>query len=309
MGPFSKKKPDRQDDGVIVLRSSGKNVCGGTDAVLDTRAPRTIESDQMTLFDVTSVLPMGREDGGRKREYVSAFAAPTGEGTFLFLEQGAPFPGRGERTQSWALVRQDIFPELTALVRRCDLARDNGSHSKTHGLPENFGGSICIHYADGERISVSNNQTPVLTAEEGEKIAETFAAALQGERVPLPPPGTLREIRFSQRGQDGSFTDAVLTLHEDGTGMVNRARRFDGPTVYEHQTVLDGAAVAEIMKIIDAYGVIAWQGLPDDGFPRREEQTMSFVFDGGATRTVAGGRRLPDRLRDGFFKLELAITR
>lgn len=67
-----------------------------------------------------------------------------------------------------------------------NLAKDNGFHSETHGLPENFAGSVSIEYASGEKISFSNNQQPILSPNTGLCIKELFSEAMKGEKVSLP---------------------------------------------------------------------------------------------------------------------------
>ena len=212
-------------------------MCGGTDATQDTKAPKTISSEEMILFDATSALNKGQvSPDNRNREslgYVSAFAASAGEGCFLFLETGECFNRLSEKTASWALVKEDIFPSLVKLVKECILAKDNGFHSETHGLPENFGGSVSIEYASGEKISFSNNQQPILSPNTGLCIKELFSEAMKGEIVSLPDVSDLCEIRFSENRKNGGFTEATLTLKPDVTGENAKKSKYDGPEVYK----------------------------------------------------------------------------
>ena len=47
--PFKKKK-DGGTDTVVVLKRTGRNMCGGTDATQDTRAPKEILSEDMRPY-------------------------------------------------------------------------------------------------------------------------------------------------------------------------------------------------------------------------------------------------------------------
>lgn len=293
-------EPEDQPE-IIIVRETEPDVTGGTDTTLDPSMPSEIVSTQMTLFDVTSVLPDGADGIG----FVSAFAAPAGKGSFLFLETG---DDRGERSQTWALVPEDVFPALSALTAACDLAANNGYHSETHGLPENFGGIIRILYASGEMIYVSDNQSPVLTAEAGEQIAAFFAGRMGGERVPLPDPVTLRAIRFEETRDDGGFTRAVLTISEDGSGQVEKQSSYSDPTVYETSSEMDAATVAAIRERINASGILAWAGLPDNGIRFSWDKQMTFVFADATEITVQEDRLLPDQIHGGFFDIELEIV-
>ena len=168
-------------------REEPVEMCGGTTSSYDKKAPKRIKSGEMIFFSATSALGYGdaAPDGREPIAYVSAFAAPAAEGTFLYLSTGDSFRRRDGKSETWALVREDVFSSLVALVREHDLAKNNGYHSTTHGLPENFGGDVDIRYASGERISFSNNQTPVLSLRCGEAIADLFGKAMSGERIAL----------------------------------------------------------------------------------------------------------------------------
>ena len=282
--------------------------CGGTRETIDTRAPKQIASEDMTLFDVTSALPWPAElrDGEEPLQFVSAFAAPAGEGTFLFLEHGSRHGGTLH--QAWALVRGDVFPALVRLTRERDLAKENGHHSHTAGLPEDFGGSIRIRYADGEKIGVSDNQSPILSEETGRQIAALFEQAMHGEKLPLPDPAELTQIRFCEEREDGGFTRAVLTVHPDGTGTNAKAQRFDGPKIYEGEKPVDAQTVSDVREGMARSGILAWAGLPDSGFPQLSKKTLTFRFADGEEVVVPEGRLLPDQLSRGFFDIELELA-
>ena len=305
---FDKKKKPETEDGVIVVRKPEPNACGGTTETRDTRAPKTIVSEEMILFDVTSALPVSAKRGEESLGYLSAFAAPCGEGTFLLLETGEGFRRRAEKTLSWALVRENVFPALVRLTKELDLAADNGRHLSTAGLPENFGGSVMIRYASGETVSFSDNQRPILSAGAGERIAALFAGAMEGERIPLPDPDALREIRFSEERKNGGYTRASLTLNADGTGVNRKTSRYDGPQVYESEKPVDAGTVAMIRKTVGETGLFAWPGLPVSDYKPYSEKTLTFVLEGGEEIAVPGDRLLPDQIRDGFFRIELELA-
>ena len=73
-------------DGIKILRQSKPPAYGGTDATLDTKAPKEIISNDMILFNVVSALPY-RAHEEQEIGFVSAYAANTCGGTFLFLEK------------------------------------------------------------------------------------------------------------------------------------------------------------------------------------------------------------------------------
>lgn len=306
---FRKKKNMEKDDGIVVLSRPEPYAGGGTTATQDTRAPKVILSGEMTYFSVFSALPYSQYDGkGRPPlHFVSACAAPASEGTLLYLET-CDILRRRARDAAWAYVKENPFPALVQLAREEELAKDNGFHSTTHGLPENFGGEIHIRYAGGETISVSNNQTPILSRRAGERIAALFAEAMRGERVPLPELSTLREIRFAEERPSGAFTRAVLALQADGTAVNRKEQRFDDPTVYRSEKKADAETVTAIRAAIERCALLAWPGLPKRACPIDEKKTLTFVFADGRQIVVDHASEAPDALRGGFFDVELEMT-
>lgn len=275
-------------------------ICGGTDSSVDKNAPKEIKSGEMTFFNVASAL----DSNGARFGFISAFAAPAGSGTFLFLETGR----RGDSAVSWALVKSDVFTPLAALVQEYGLAKQSGVHSTTHGLPENFGGSVDICYKSGEKISFSDNQTPIISPKFASGVADVMTKAMAGERVPLPDTKTLRSIEFKENRADGRFTKATLTLDKNGTGTNEKSARYSDPKVYESSKPVDAETIAAIKKNIEDTGILAWENLPKSEFSFDENKTLTFIFDGGEKITVVGDRRLPDGIKNGFFAIELEMT-
>ena len=302
MSPILYNRDNQDTSSIVVLRQTKPGICGGTDATLDTAAPKTIISQEMTLFSATSAL-----GGSQALGYVSAFAVGAGEGTFLFLETGESFRYRDEKQRAIGVVKENPFPALVRLVRDCHLARDNGFHSVTHGLGENFGGEIDVWYDSGETISVSNNQSPVLTDETGEKIAALFRGLLQGPAIRQPDPAKLQTIRFREDHPNGSFTTVDMTLTPDGASLRRHDRSPDGRDT-DTTGALTPAEVSAIGGVMEKCALLAWAHLPDDGFPHRERRTLTFTFADGREITVPDNRLLPWQLRGGFFDVQLPLT-
>ena len=315
---FERKKktaPDSgmENDGIVVIRERDPQTCGGTSTTLDTKAPKEIFSGEMILFDVTSALHVPTEKmhmgSGEKEDigYISAFAVHAGEGSFLFLETGNGFRKRDRRKQNSALVKGNVFPALCRLVKECRLAERNGYQSHTYGLPENFGGTVNIRYESGERISCSNNQSPVLSHDAGVRIAEYFEKAMKGRRQELPGVDDLLSIRFSEDRTGGGYTKAELTLNPYGTGTNRKESRFD-VTVYESTSDMDSRTVAKIKEEIRKSNIFAWEKLPESEHRSGSNEEMVFVFRDGREIRVRKDRVLPDQISRGFFNIQLEMT-
>ena len=148
---FGRKKdedPDTvTDDDIIVVHKPPPNACGGTYATQRKSAPTEIESEDMVSFfaecsfRVCSFSDEISED--ERITFISASAEKAAKGTLLVLDKSIGYGSERSRPQC-VLIKEDIFPRLVQLVREQQLAKGNGYHSNTAGLPENFGGSVNI---------------------------------------------------------------------------------------------------------------------------------------------------------------------
>ncbi len=298
-------------DGIKILKQVPEGACGGTNATLDTNAPKTILSDEVLVFHATSMLPFpgpAARSAEDRIGYISAFAAPADAGWFLYLETSDGRDYHSERSAGWALVKADPSRSLATLAKDCRLAEQNGYHSRTNGLPKDFGGSVDIRFAGGEEISFSDNQSPVLPRDAGLSIVSLFRRIMSGERVRLPGVADLREIRFQEdRGEDG-FTSVTLTLLPDGTGQNRKTSRYGLSEIFENCTNVDAETISHIRTGIDRCGILGWAGLPKSGFRPLHDKKLVFVFDNGNEISVPDGLSLPWELSGGFFSIELEIT-
>lgn len=272
-------------------------VCGGTDKSIDADAPKEIISDEIVQFSFSGVM---------ENIFLTAFAVPAGEGSFVFLEKNG-FDSREKPERRWALVRERVFPALAALTKELNLAAYNGYRSFTHGLPRNFGGTVSIKYASGENIYFSNNQSRVFSVEQGRRVVEFFEKALRLEPMPLRKAEDIASIRYRKDGKNGAFTNAELTIQPDGSGINRKKTRFDDPTVYDSEKQVSAETVAAILRGIDASALLAW-GLLPQGYSFGDRKTLTFTFRDGEAVTVPNARLVPESMNDAFFKVELELV-
>ncbi len=300
---FGFKKKD-EDNGIIILNKTRPNECGGTDATLDTKAPTQILSNEMILFNVTSKLGFIINEPMNRFDFISAFAIPAKSGTFLFLEI------RGnESFQKWALVKNDIFAELAALVNSHEIAKNNGLCAKTHGLPDNFGGTIDITYASGEKIYISDNRAPIIGIETANEILKIFTSAMNNECVSLPDISTLKQIRFYEYTKEDDYSEAVLTILDDGTGINKKRAQYEDAQIFESESQVDKETIDAIKKNISNCGMLAWENIP---VLRKKSfgssKTETFIFDGDIAIEITEHIDLPYQISRGFFNIELELT-
>ena len=131
---------------------------------------------------------------------------------------------------------------------------------------------------------------------------------MKGEAVKLPDISTLLSVRFDEKRKDGGFTKAELTLGADGAGTVRKSCRYSGPDTYETVKEVGAETVSAVKDIISSSGLLAWAGLPGTDPVTDTERSLTFSFRGGTEITVPDGRRVPDRIRRGFFDTELEIS-
>ena len=298
----------KKNKNVVVLKKTKPGACGGTDATQDTSAPKKIESTEMIYFSAETALTTvvrQPEDRG-KLVYINAYAAPCGEGTFMYIDKRDRRTFREGGARRWAYVKKDVFPDLVGIVNEYGLANENGFHSRTHGLPENFGGSIDIRYKSGETISVSDNQSPVMRTEAVDRIAQYFDTAMSGENIPLPSVDSVVEIRYGETRKNGGYKKAALTLDGD-KGTVRKECRYDSPDIFKSEKELGAEAIKKIKDTIEKNGVFAWARLPKREYGFSNDEKLTFVFEDGGEITVYKYTDLPYDLSGAFFDISFQL--
>ena len=294
------------DDGIIILKKTEPYMCGGTDATLDTNAPHEIVSDEILYFFAGSAIGVSIGNEPTAFQKFNAYAARCDAGTLLYLEVSQGWHSAPETSR--AVVKDDVMPALAGVVKECDFAKSNGYHSTTHGLPENFGGSVNILYASGEKISFSDNQSPIIAYNSAQKIVNFIKDAMAKEPAALPDADDICELRFSET-RDGGYTRAALEILPDGSAINKKESLYEGsPTVYKSEKEVDADTVALIKDAARRCGMFAWSGLPENGFKLFEPKSLTFVFKDGREITVYNDRELPMALGNGFFTIELEVT-
>ena len=302
--PFKKNK----DKDIVVISKPDPLACGGTDATLDKSAPKEIKSNDMVFFSVSSKLNTWGENGDDAEliDSISAFAVKATQGSFLLFESSDYY--RKNQKFFCTLIKDDIFPSLDKAVKEHDLAKQNGFHSKTHGLPENFGGDVLIKYASGEEIDFSDNQTPVIPYKAGLDFAEIFGKYVKSETVPLPSFADLKKIVYYEKRERG-FTESVLEISSDGSAINHKSAQYDGGEIFKSEVTLDKDIIEKIKNNVESGCMFAWAYLPKSDFNADSDKTLTFVFADGGKTAVDNKRKIPIKLRDSFFGIQLEMTK
>ncbi len=282
-------------------------ICGGTTRNVDSSAPKTINSRKMTFFTAESSFETLAVDRSTLGEYggldfISGYAARLRGGSFLTLD--ARFSG-GERGLEWAYISGDVFPTLDALAREYELAKNNGYHSFTHGLPMNFGGSLSARYESGEEISFSDNQTPIFQIELAIKLFKLFKDAMKGERAAFPEVGELCAVRFYEELGDG-YTRFELEKRGEELNL-KKVYKFDDPRVSEYNEKASPEKLDRISAIVRDSAIILWDDFPKRSFGMVIKKSLTFAFSDGSEITIQDDRLLPAPLSGAFYKIETEL--
>ena len=298
-------KPRRFTDNIMVIQSAG-NMCGGTDETLNTAAPKEIESGEMFLFSVNTSLNTLVVEGVKNRiMYINTYAVICDRGVFVYYEKDENGIGK---TRDIAILKDDIFPGLIQLAKECGFAKRNGRSHYTHGLPENFGGTVDIRYESGEKIHFSDNQSPLFGYETVLKLASFFEEALKGERAQLPKAKDITSVYF-ERERSESFCRALLTINEDGTGINKKTSKYKEYPVNESEKAVDAECIGTIRKNIDDNLMTGWTGvLKREYSVLTGRADITFTFRDGSVITVSDGLELPYNVGGAFFNIELELT-
>ena len=230
----------------------GPAICGGTDHSHDENAPAEIHSTDLLLFKI-------RTGNGLSTHFLSevqanVYAAKTELGIFTYSFEPEP---------RYALLDAncDFLSRLDTLTKEQCLIQDNGQHSFTHGLPDDFGGAVDIRYASGEYISKSCNQSSVISIPADKAVRELFSLAFtEYPRVSLPDTS---EIKAVEHREDSEFRHALLRLESTGDGakIYGEAKYSTSDTVHQHEKELSASAFDRIREDAAKYCVFGLVGL------------------------------------------------
>lgn len=205
----------------------GPAICGGTDHSHDENAPAEIHSTDLLLFKI-------RTGNGLSTHFLSevqanVYAAKTELGIFTYSFEPEP---------RYALLDAncDFLSRLDTLTKEQCLIQDNGQHSFTHGLPDDFGGAVDVRYASGEYISKSCNQSSVIS-------------------IPAD--------KAVEHREDSEFRHALLRLEATGDGakIYGEAKYSTSDTVHQHEKELSASAFDRIREDAAKYCVFGLVGL------------------------------------------------
>ena len=131
-------------------------LCGGTTEYTDPDAPKTITDTEIASFkfyaSMLSVLNDGSYPSLTEPRY--EFSAVR-EGNVVTVTRN------GETLQKDAV----FMVKLQDVIAKHDFAQYNGDYHDTAGLPDDFGATIDVKYASGEKIYAMNNQFMFLPPE------------------------------------------------------------------------------------------------------------------------------------------------
>ena len=139
----------------------------------DPGASRTIESKQITVFDCRfSTMDLAEEDtalGNHIFELSAKLENGAAEGSYKVLDEG---------TETAFRAGDSFLDALRELVDRYGIARFNGHSVEVMGLPGDYGVTLSVDYASGERIYVNDNEDCVLPYEFLEELHALFVSAI-----------------------------------------------------------------------------------------------------------------------------------
>ena len=222
-------------------------ICGGTRHSKDENAPTEIQSRDLIFFKAGT-------DGGRMGMHSKVYAAKATKGIYVVTAEEEP---------RFALLSSDcnFLSRLDELVREHDLIRDNGYHSRTAGLPADFGGSIDVRYASGEFISKSDNQSPIITRKADDAISEFFARAFEAyPRADLPDPSQIRKVTWREDGEDHH---RVITFEREGeiATLHSESKYATSDTIYRKEAQVPVKAFDRIVDDVTKFCLFGLEGV------------------------------------------------
>lgn len=267
-------------------------VCGGVTETIDSNAPHEISSSDISHFEVETSFSSAINQPGY--EYIYVYAEKT-EGGILsgvsFLTSESYWSGNNTRTTDTEFITcTDIMHDLDLAVKKYDFASDNGYSHYVAGLPENFGGSVNIKYSSGERISFSDNQTPVISDEAAEEIIKIILNAISKQRECVPTKYSAEDIVAVECKESRSEKDSYEIYRLEGTRLTSESRFGTDSDIYKHDNNVDPEIMEKVRNYAEVSKMLYWNVSKSDW---SYETVITFEMKDGSKIEVSSLMNVP----------------
>lgn len=265
---------------------------GGTRDRSDYNAPKTIKSEDMTYFKVSSSFIALSE----RPEYtrIFAYAAKCDAGVIASVSYSNDqnmFQQDGEKYSATALVPADVLKSLNKIVKDYDFAKNNGHSHYVNGLPDNFGGSVVINYASDEYICFDDNQSSIISPKAGEEIVNILKKFIEERSIRTLNANDIVAVTYHEdRGEDNY---ALYKL--EGTKLYAEDKFGSDKSFFKRDFTVPADAIDPIRKKADTYALLYWKGLPESELSIYDisKAEVIFTMKDGTEITVKEKMRSP----------------
>ena len=136
---------------------------------LDEDAPKTIDSDELKVFECEFFTDEEDEKCGKYILYAS-LDETNNEGSYTFIEKDSNL----KAITFCFETNEGFMKQVDRILKEGNALSLNGFHENTDGLPEGYGYDLEACYALGERISSSSNSENSLSREMTDKLISLF---------------------------------------------------------------------------------------------------------------------------------------
>lgn len=279
-------------------------MCGGSVENRVAGLSETIKSDEIVSLGISCNFSI--VIGEFKYRYVSLYAVRMKDDkTYIF------FTLDRNNESVYAITDFNILEKLQLLVREYNLSRNNGYSHYVNGLPDNFGGTININYASGERIYRSDNQSSVISPEATDKMAELFIEAASDRYCSANAvKGKLVDFDYNEYN---SATDSrsVYHLKKDGNEYIlyreNRYPKFS-ENVYTKEVRVGRQVIEKLEGAFKRQWLNGFERFVAETDPKAFESiVLTYVFDDGSRYTVNSDLKLPFYMSNLCFDIHMYL--
>ncbi len=203
---------DLESENVLIGRTKRKpndedvEIDGGVTERVDTKAPKHINSKTIIMFsaEMSTVADVEDEYCGYVYNLNAVLENGTVKGNYKSRDRfGYAFE------QSFS-ESAEFMNSLYLIVNEYEFSRYNGRNSFVAGLPDNYGFSVDISFASGERIYASDNQSNLIPRDAVIKLVDLF----ESRAVSI---SDWTEMEFSRNHPDWDACFSVQ-VKKDGIG-------------------------------------------------------------------------------------------
>ncbi|GEM_PF-5518873 len=236
-------------------------------------------------------------------EHIYGYAARVDSGFLTVLTVSDSNDRAGGSTLS-AVVSEKcgLFDDLYDISVKYHFEKNNGHSQFVNGIPAGFGGTLEIYFASGEKITVYDNRSSIISPNAGSEIVSVFKKHISESRIKTSDCGTVKTVTYMQ----SSSPDEYFTICLSGTRLTSEHKfGYEKNQIARIEKVVPDNVIETIRQTADRHLMLHWGGLREQDIfiPSLMNGKIEFELNDGTILTVSESMKKPAASGNIIFEI------